>query len=373
MLRIPNDVMCAGGDAGFGATKTDVSDGNGFSLKLIMPSTISESGDRTMALVSLGGEDPILSNLSDVENQLTVLDVEIHNMTTGDTNSWFIGRLANKEGIDTGYCWQDDKSADKKSMALLITQLALAQTAKVDGINSYARFYLATGLPIDHYKQYKDSYAKNIKGKWRVTFKAGIWKDVCCTIEIGGCRIYPQVYGIWNDHLMDIGGSIANADLLDDYVLVVDPGTRTTDYAIFKEGRMIDGFSGSLEQGMSNVLDKISNNLKANGLNVKDYDLDYCFVENGGWVRGKNINQDKRLALKIEAEKINDLIKKRLKDSYGQIGVTLVGGGCGEAMFEYLQFPNKKLTDNAQFGNATGFLKFAMEIVSESLTRGKAL
>ena len=34
MQRILPDTMCAGGDAGYGATKTHVSDGKGFNCKL---------------------------------------------------------------------------------------------------------------------------------------------------------------------------------------------------------------------------------------------------------------------------------------------------------------------------------------------------
>jgi len=372
MQTILPDIMCAGGDSGFGAIKTDISDGKGFRVKLAMPSTISEAVDRTMALISLGGNDPINMSLSPVENQLNVLDVDILNVATGETNSWFMGRLAIKEGRNTEYCWLDDKSADKKSMALLLTQLALAQTAKAEGKNSFGKFFLTTGLPVKHFTKYHESYVKNIKGQWRVTFKHGIWKGVSTTVDLGSCKVYPQAYGIWNDYVMDMGGGLANAGLLDDYVLVVDVGTRTTDYAVFKEGTMLDGFSGSEELGMSNVLETLLRRLKSMDIVVKDHDVDYCFIEHGGWIRGKNLNHDKLESLKLEAEEINNQLKKRLKVAWDQIGITLIGGRCGEEMFNYLQFPKKTLTPNAQFGNATGFLKFGMEMVS-SLVAQKRL
>lgn len=378
MQKIFENLLYAGVDIGYGAAKGHLADENGYNSKSITPSTVATGHDRTFALVSTGGEDAYNKKLTPLENQLRYLDVEIENLETGESNWLFLGRLAVKEGTDTKYCWDDDKSRDMKSMALLIALLAAGQTSRVNGTNSYTKVYVSTGLPVKMYKTLKSSYEQNIKGSWKVTFRSGVWKGISTTLDIIGCRTYPQALGIFNDQVINLEGDITNVDLFNDYVLVIDPGTRTTDYALFKDGVMLDGYADSLEDGMSRVLENITAKLKEldETLVTKDYDLDMCFIENNGLLR-KGLDEYDLIPIKnqelfLVADIINQKLKKRFSDIWGSISTTLIGGGTGKELYEYLNFPNKRLATDAAFGNATGFLKYAIEIVHQTKQKGMA-
>ena len=370
--KLFSDVFFAGVDIGFGATKDHFWHEDGFNETYIIPSIVAPGRDRMFARLSTGGKDPYNPKTSAAKNQLNFLDIDIQNLITGDTNSWFLGRLAIQEGKDQSYSWQDNKSNDAKSLALLVSQLAVAQTARMNGQSSYCKFYVSTGLPIKHYRSYADAYEKNITGKWKVTFKSGVWAGISCTLHIIGCRTYPQAYGIYNDQMIDLDGTLIHPELLDDYVLVIDPGTRTTEYALFKDGVMQDSYSDSIENGMSTALSLIQAKLKENGIIVKDYDIDLCFIEKDGLLTRNGVEVDlnpiRKAALKEVASSINDELKKELKDVWDLISRTVVGGGTGELLFDQLNFPNKSLATSAQYGNASGYLKLAKETAATTLS-----
>lgn len=372
MNQIFSNVIFAGVDIGFGATKSHFWHESGFEEKYIIPSIVASGHDRMFARLSTGGADPYNSKLSDAQNQLNYLHVDIENLTTGESNSWFLGRLAIQEGKDQSYSWQDNKSSDTKSLALLVSQLAVAQTARAKGESSYSKFYVSTGLPIKHYRAYASAYENNLIGKWKVTFKSGVWAGVSCTLYIISCRTYPQAYGIYNDQMIDMDGCLISPELLDDYVLVVDPGTRTTEYALFKDGVMQDAYSDSIERGMSTALSLIQDKLGEHGLVVKDYDIDLCFIEKDGILVKNGVEVDlnpiRKAVLKEVSTFINDELKKELKDVWDMISLTVIGGGTGELLFEHLNFPNMRLATSAQFGNASGYLKLAKEIAATTIS-----
>lgn len=375
---ILDDILYAGSDIGYGASKNHLLDSNNYNSKFIITSTVAPGRDRTLAVDSSGGKDPYDPKLSALENQLKYLDVEIQNLDTGEKQWWFLGRLAIKAGgNNTTYCWDDDKSRDKKSMALLIALLAAGQTDRVKGIDSYTKIYVVTGLPIKLYRDLKSSYEHNIKGRWQVTFKGGIWKGISATLDIRGCRAFPQALGIFNDQVVDLEGNVRNMELFNDYVLVLDPGARTTDWAMFKDGIIVDELADSLELGMSTVLEKVTDALKEFDKKltvVRDYDLDLCFIENDGiYKKGTEeyeLNEIKNDALYKIADSLNQQLKKTLGGTYDLISNTLVGGGTGKELYPYIKFPNKRLAEDASFGNASGFVKYAIEIANETAKKG---
>lgn len=370
--KLFTDVLFAGVDIGFGATKSQFWHEDGFNEKFVIPSMVATGRDRMLAKISTGGKDPYNPKITALQNQLNYLYVDIENLTNGESNSWFLGHLAMKEGTDQAYCWQDDKSSDKKSLALLISQLAVAQTAHEEGRSSYSRFYISTGLPIKHFRKYASTYEQNITGKWKITFNSGVWAGVTCTLHIIGCRTWPQALGIFNDQMIDLDGNLLQPDLLDDYVLVIDPGARTTEIALFKEGVMQDGYSDSFEIGMSVALDLIHEKLEKSDakIKVKDYDLDLCFIEKNGILSTQGFEIDlkplREEALKDIAIDIANKTKKKLGDIWESISITVVGGETGRLLYNYLELPNKRLSTNPQFGNASGYLKYAKEIAAET-------
>lgn len=215
--------------------------------KFSVQSTIATGRDRKFAKLN----ERFNPNYSDLKNQLLYMDVEILDHRNNQVRHVFIGRVAILDGIDSRYCWDENKSSDEDSMALLIAQLAAGQTSRAGGKDSKAAFYVGTGLPIKHYFQHKQAYEQNIKGDFTVIFRSGPWEGVKCILKIIRCQVYPQVWGIFWDETHDQLGNYINEQYSHGYTMIIDPGFRTTDYALFVDGVMKDAYCDSSEFGMA--------------------------------------------------------------------------------------------------------------------------
>ncbi|MDR3542721.1 MAG: ParM/StbA family protein, partial [Desulfosporosinus sp.] len=267
--------------------------------------------------------------------------------------------------------WDENKSSDEDSMALLIAQLATGQTAKAEGRDSKVTFYVGTGLPIKHYFQHKQAYEQNIKGDFTVIFRSGPWEGVKCTLKIIRCQVYPQVWGIFWNETHDQLGNLINEQYRHGYTLVVDPGFGTTDYALFIDGVMKDAYCDSSELGIASAMKQVSENLAEKGVNLDEKELDHYFMEqdgvyifNGEAIDLKTIRE---VALKSLGKKLYDDLKIKLQPVWDKIQVSLVGGGGGKALFNYLNLDNKQLVADPQFGNASGFRKAAQGALLKSV------
>ncbi len=359
-------IIFAGSDIGFGTGKTDILLEDK-ALKFYIQATIATGGDRRLAKM----QEKFDPQKSDLTNQLLCMDVEIQDHQTSVTRHVFMGKVAITDGTDSRYCWGDNKSSDEDSMALLITQLAAGQTERAGGKDSDAVFYVGTGLPIKHYFELKEAYENNIKGDYTVTFKSGPWQGVKSNLKIIRCKVYPQVYGIFYDETHDESGASINLAYQQGYTLVLDPGFRTTDYAVFIDGMMKDAYSGSSELGIAFALKQISEKLLEKGIHLDEKELDFNFMENDGIYKYKGNEIDLKplldAALKNLAKKLYDDLKLKLQPVWDKLHITLIGGGGGIGLYKHLSFKNMKLVSNPQFGNASGFRKAAQAIVRKSL------
>ena len=366
MVSEESGLVFAGVDIGFGTGKTDMWMGND-ALKFFVQSTIATGRDRRFAKLN----EKFNPNYTDLKNQLLCMDIEILDHQTDQTRHVFIGKVAIMDGTDPRYCWDENKSSDEDSMALLIAQLATGQTAKAEGRDSKVTFYVGTGLPIKHYFQHKQAYEQNIKGDFTVIFRSGPWAGVKCILKIIRCQVYPQVWGIFWNETHDQLGNLINEQYRHGYTLVVDPGFGTTDYALFIDGVMKDAYCDSSELGIASAMKQVSENLAEKGVNLDEKELDHYFMEqdgvyifNGEAIDLKTIRE---AALKNLGKKLYDDLKIKLQPVWDKIQVSLVGGGGGKALFNYLNLDNKQLVVDPQFGNASGFRKAAQGALLKSV------
>ncbi len=163
------------------------------------------------------------------------------------------------------------------------------------------------------------------------------------------------------------------------YVVVIDPGFRTTDIATFHDGIMLDPpNSFSIEKGLQWAYSGVAEKLKemtsdhANPIETDDKELDKVFRVNKGlypWNNGAiDLNPIMKKMLAQLAADISREVMKTLKPMAGRIHTVLVAGKVGEMVFEYMNLENKILIDDPQFGNAAGFRIMAANLVN-NLTR----
>ena len=360
-----NDILVAGADPGFGAIKLDIGD-----TKILFPAVICNGNERIFSI--LGRNE--LDKGSDIDKQIASLDVIVKNNSSGVERHYFMGSLAESlNPKEAHYCWDEDKSTDEEAMSLLIVGLALAQPYPKTNI------YLGTGVPVKYYAALKDKYEAELKGSFSVTFLSGPFKGQTRSMNILRSRVLPQSYGVFIKETITEGGAPTNPKLLGGYVVVIDPGFRTTDVAAFYDGIMLDPpNSFSIEKGLQWAYMGVAEKLKgmtanhASPIETDDKELDKIFRVNKGlypWNNGAiDLNPVMQKMLAQLAADISREVMKTLKPIAGRIHTIVVAGKVGEMVFEYLNLENKVIIDDPQFGNATGFRIMAANLVN-NLTR----
>ncbi|MFA6808478.1 MAG: ParM/StbA family protein [Eubacteriales bacterium] len=360
-----NDILVAGADPGFGAIKLHIGD-----TKILFPAIICSGNERIFS--TLG--NPSIQKGSDVDKQISSLDVIVRNNSTGVERHYFMGSLAESlNPKEAHYCWDEDKSTDEEAMSLLIVAIALAQPYPKSNV------YLGTGVPVKYYASLKDKYEAELKGSFSVSFLSGPFKGQNRSMNILRSRVLPQSYGVYIKETLTEDGQSINNKLLGGYVVVVDPGFRTTDIATFYDGIMLDPpNSFSIEKGLQWAYTGVAEKLRemtldhSNPIETDDKELDKVFRVNKGlypWNNGAiDLNPVMKKMLAQLAADISRDIMKITKPMGGRIHTILISGKVGEMVFEYLNLDNKVLIDDPQFGNAAGFRIMAANLVN-NLTR----
>lgn len=356
-----NDILIAGGDPGFGAIKLDAGD-----KKILFPAVICKGHERIFS--TLGNAS--MTRGTEEEMQIASLDVVVTNHASGVSCHYFMGSLAESlNPNEAHYCWDEDKSTDEEATALLVVALAIAQKEPKSNI------YLGTGVPVKYYSPLKDKYEAELKGTWSVSFRSGPFKGQTRQLTIIRSRVLPQSYGAFIKETLNEFGIPTSPKLFSGYVVVIDPGFRTTDIATFYDGVMLDPpNSFSIEKGLKWAYTGVAEKLKEltakheNPIETDDKELDKIFRVNKGmypWNNGAiDLNPIMEEMLKQLGTDISREVKKSLKPMLGKIHTVLVAGKVGEMTFEHLQFENKTLIENPQFGNATGFRIMAANLVN---------
>ena len=315
------------------------------------------------------GNNPINKG-SELETQIASLDVIVKNNSTAVERHYFMGSLAESlNPNEAHYCWDEDKSTDEEATALLIVALALAQKTQK------ANIYLGTGVPVKYYANLKDKYEAELKGSFSVTFRSGPFTGQTRHLTILRSRVLPQSYGVFIKETLNEYGIPTSPKLFSGYVVVIDPGFRTTDIATFYDGVMLDPpNSFSLEKGLKWAYTGVAEKLKEmtadreNPIETDDKELDKIFRVNNGlypWNNGAiNLNPVMQDMLNQLGTDISREVKKALKPMLGKIHTVLVAGRVGEMVYDYLQLENKVLINEPQFGNATGFRIMAANLVN---------
>lgn len=356
-----SDILVAGADPGFGAIKLDTGD-----KKVLFPAVICKGNERIFS--TLG--NTLINKGSEIETQIASLDVIVKNNSTGVEKHYFMGSLAESlNPNEAHYCWDEDKSSDEEATALLVVALALAQQSPK------ANVYLGTGVPVKYYASLKDKYEAELKGSFSVTFRSGPMEGTTRQLNILRSRVLPQSYGVFIKETLNEYGIPTNAKLFGGYVVVIDPGFRTTDIATFYDGVMLDPpNSFSIEKGLKWAYIGVAEKLKeltsshANPIETDDKELDKIFRVNDGlypWNNGTiNLNPIMKSMLNQLGTDITREVKKALKPMLGKLHTVLVAGKVGEMVYEHIQMENKTLIDDPQFGNATGFRIMAANLVN---------
>lgn len=340
-------LIVVGADVGNGYTKIDFGD----SLQFQIPSLVSHGKERNLAALMENYTNP-----SDLDAQLKVMDIKIHDHQKDTVEHYFCGELASAEGISINQ-WDDDKGSSNGSRALLLSSIALGLREQ------QAIIYLSASLPVKNFGRYKKSYEDNMAGDYTVEFCSGPMKGISKKIKILRCRVYPEGLGVY---ILELHARKKD-HLAKGIHAIIAPGFRTTEFLLFRNGKPVDDLSGSLEFGIASAHKHVSKYLSDSyGIDYSEHEVDLLYREESQITirRGERINLSE--ICENEFRSLSDLIVAKLRikwqDVWKQIESISVSDGGGLVLF-YNGLQDKlvsstdadiTLVDNPPFANSMG-------------------
>lgn len=237
-----------------------------------------------------------------------------------------------------------DTNLNKLSKENLLPMLCLAA-----GLSTKEEFIrIVLGLPINQYRSNKNKMLEIIEENKILNFKLN-GLDRCICIE--KASIFPE--GVATYYSLDIEKRKA---LVDQDLIILDIGGRTTDIALLKAGKKRSvAKSTSLDVGMINIYNDMINEINSLytlGLNIEDAE---GILKNGLEVDGEK--QDTSFIKNIVKNNIEKVFKE-LNISYPvRTSPLLVTGGGGKSFFKSLKkrYPTAQLLEDNLFSNAIGY------------------
>ncbi|MEL7654645.1 MAG: ParM/StbA family protein [Bacillota bacterium] len=340
-------LIIVGADVGNGYTKIDLGD----SLQFQIPSLVSHGKERNLAVLMENYTNP-----NDLDAQMIIMDIKIHDHQKDTVEHFFCGELALSEGTSLNQ-WDDDKGASNGSRALLLSSIALGLKEQ------QAIVYLSASLPVKNFSRYKKSYEENIAGDYTVEFCSGPMKGLSKRIKILRCRVYPEGLGVYILELHERKKTFLSQGIH----AIIAPGFRTTEFLLFRNGKPVDDLSGSLEFGIASAHKHVAKHLSDTyGMDYSEHEIDILFRED----LQVTIRRGEKLRVKEVCENefrsLSDLIVAKLRikwqDVWKQLESIMVSDGGGLVVFnnglqdKLISSTDAEiyLVDNAPFANAMG-------------------
>ncbi len=338
-------LMHLGLDVGYGYTKGI----NSQNKRVLFPSVVARGFERAI--------DPFLKEDSDITKNLYV------KITTADSSTsgyYYIGELAQRSspfGIFDLNAHRVEITETKIFMAVASALLADEDTVE---------FRVVTGLPLKQYKVQKDAFMNQIKN-----FEAVVEfpdYNIRKVVKFTNVNIFPQAAGaVYTALTME---NLYDYFIKNTYVVLVDIGFKTTDFATFYYNGKLDfipDLSNTIDIGISRVLnfiDKIYT--QKTGANADLETLMTIIKEGKIYYRRKFVDFTEELN-ELKEETFRAIIKavlNTLGDKYERVSTVFVAGGGAVDLFTQLKDAHYRLIiiPDPQFANAKGFLKVAQSM-----------
>ena len=237
-----------------------------------------------------------------------------------------------------------DTNLNKLSKENLLPMLCLAA-----GLSTKEEFIrVVLGLPINQYRSNKNKMLEIIEENKILNFKLN-GLDRCICIE--EASIFPA--GVATYYSLDIEKRKA---LVDQDLIILDIGGRTTDIALLKAGKKRSvAKSTSLDVGMINIYNDMINEINSLytlGLNIEDAE--------GILKNGLEVDGDKQ-----DTSFIKNIVKNNIEKVFKELNISypvrtsplIVTGGGGKSFFKSLKkrYPTAQLVEDNLFSNAIGY------------------
>lgn len=284
--------------------------------------------------------------------------VQANGLTLRDTEEGdlFVGELAARQGRPGSV--RSPRDRDRVADPIM-THLAEAAFAGLLPHTEYARVRVVTGLPVDYYRD-AEALAFHLKGTHHIQLD-----DRRLVVDVDEVKVVPQPFGGLLSVLLDERGKLMAdvAHLVQGRVGVLDVGMFTTDLLLVDGLEYIEAGSGSLEVGVSTVLEMLRKVL------LDDYWVSYETHQletaiRRGWlvVNGHTIPLNGLASDRLEV--IAQSIEARARSLWNvaTLSAIVLAGGGSLALKRWLEpyFAQAIYAPDAVMANVSGFLRYGL-------------
>lgn len=234
--------------------------------------------------------------------------------------------------------------------------------------------HAVSGLPVSTFYRKSGEHRQETIARKRNSLKQAV-RPLSDALPVGIAfhEVIPEALAAWYDYvIVDLeDGVTLDADRVSVPVAIVDIGGRTTDYVVVKDQGILHASSGSLQCGMLNVKQCVTDGIQERfDLESLSEQIVSHAIENKA-VRLQGKNHD--VAALVEAakrevvEQIHDETRRQLGLGIELDRVLFVGGGT-VALADHIAnwFPHQAIAEHPAFANARGMLKYLRYVCEAS-------
>lgn len=285
-----------------------------------------------------------------------------------DAGSWFVGDLALTQLPPGELLRLRGRTADEEVMGnafrvrMLKTALSKLLPGYVDGEAVHLR--LAAGLPVDHMSD-APALKDALRGQHLVKTDATHF-----VAHVSEVMVMPQPVGTIYAQSLTASGEVNPRH---SYVRtgVVDVGTYTVDLALDDEGEFVGAESGSIEGGVSSVLERIAAVLEQEHRQKIPPRLLEGVLQTGTFTaRGTVL--DYRAVVEEALEPLRSATLNLINDKWktgATVDVIYLSGGGAPLVADAVRalYPQSLVLPEPQFANARGYLRYALFTALQAL------
>lgn len=234
--------------------------------------------------------------------------------------------------------------------------------------------HAVSGLPVSAFYRKSGEHRQETITRKRDSLKQAVRpRSEELSAGIAFHEVIPEALAAWYDYVIveQEDGVTLDADRVSVPVAIVDIGGRTTDYVVVKDQGIVHASSGSLQCGMLDVKQRVTNGIQ------ERFDLEILSEQLVSQVVERKVvrlqGKDHDVTALVEAAK-REVVERLHAETRRQLGmgveldrVLFVGGGT-VALAENIAnwFPHQAVAEHPAFANARGMLKYLRYVCEAS-------
>lgn len=191
-------------------------------------------------------------------------------------------------------------------------------------------------------------------------------------ITIDSVSVFSQGVAGYMDRHFDQDGNIIDESKLEEPMVVMDIGGRTTDIVLLERGHIDQSVSETVNTGVLDVIKNLRGALNeklglsdASGIDLLTAQV--ILEKRSFKAHGRNIQVEADIdsAIRSVGDRLKNIIDKNIRSKFNIECIYLIGGGAYHFDYLFKQYGNLVVPEDPEFANARGFYKFLISLSAQ--------